>query len=182
MNNERRILYISVAANFIIGIIIGIILFYGQMRIEPAVLEGGYTYDKSATLADFFRLSWLNTIWLLSIFLAHCILPLRMVHPIIAVRGCVSSFSILYILTLLGIKEAVAAVIPQCLSVLPMLAIFSVETTVKYRENIKNGYSPCSFKRYEIVSIFMFSGFFAHFCSKTSKKMENYVQIEHIQF
>ena len=45
MNNERRILYISVAANFIIGIIIGIILFYGQMRIEPAVLEGGYTYE-----------------------------------------------------------------------------------------------------------------------------------------
>lgn len=157
MNNERKILYISVAINFIVGIIIGIILFYGQMRTNSALLENGYSYDKSATLTDFFRLSWLNILWLLSIFIAHSILPIRVIHPIIAVRGCVSAFSILYILTGFGIREAAASVIPQCFSVLPLLAAFSVETVVKHRENIKNGYEPCSIKRHEAAAIFIFS-------------------------
>lgn len=157
MNNERRMLYISVAINFVIGIVIGIILFYGQMRSQSSLLQDGYDYDKSATFTDFFRLSWLNTLWLISIFFAHCILPVSVVHPIIAVRGCVSAFSILYILTLFGVREAVASVIPQCFSVLPLLAVFSVENIIRYRKNLKNGYEPCSMKRHEIASIFIFS-------------------------
>lgn len=157
MNNERKILYISVAVNFIVGIIIGIILFYGQMRTSPSFLENSYSYDKTVTLTDFFRLSWLNLIWMFSIFIAHSILSIRAVHPIIAVRGCVSSFSVLYILSMFGIREAAAAVIPQCLSVLPLLMAFSVSTVIKQRENLKNGCEPCSIKRYEAAFIFLFA-------------------------
>ncbi len=156
MNNERKILYISVGINFIVGIIVGIILFYGQMRAEPSLSENAYAYDKAATLADFLRISWLNFVWMFSVFIAHSILPMRMVHPVIVVRGLVSSFSILYILNSFGIKEAIASVIPQCLSVLPLLGAFSVETVLKHRENMKNGVEAFSVKKYEIAAIFVF--------------------------
>ena len=157
MNNERKILYISAGFNFILGIIVGTILFYGQMRVDPSLGEDVYSYDNLATLADFLRLSWINLVWIFSILIAHSIFPVRMVHPVIIVRGLVSSFSVLYILTCFGIKEAIASVIPQCLSVLPLLGACSVETALKYRENIKSGGQAFSVKRYEVAAIFVFS-------------------------
>lgn len=157
MNNERKILYVSAAINFIVGIIVGIILFYGQMRTDPSLGESVYDYDKSVTIADFLRLSWLNLIWILSVFIAHIIFPVRMAHPVLVIRGCISSFSILYILSSFGIREAAASVLPQCLSVLPLLGVCSVETAMKYRENIKNKATAFSLKRYEIAAIFLFS-------------------------
>ena len=157
MNNERKILYISAGINFIVGIVVGTILFYGQMRSDPSLSENIYVYDKSATLSDFLRLSWLNLIWVFSVVIARSIFPVRIVHPVLVVRGCISSFSILYILSSFGIKEAGASVIPQCLSVLPLLTAFSVETALKHRENIKNGFETFSVKRYEIAAVFVFS-------------------------
>lgn len=157
MNNERKILYLSAGINFIVGIIVGTILFYGQMRVDPSLAENVYAYDKAASLSDFLRLSWLNLIWVFSILIAHSIFPVRMVHPVLVVRGCVSSFSVLYILTCFSIKEAAASVIPQCLSVLPLLGAFSVETALRHRENIKSGVQTFSVKRYEVAAIFVFS-------------------------
>lgn len=157
MNNERKILYISAGINFIVGIVVGTILFYGQMRVDPSLGETVYAYDKSATLADFLRLSWINLVWIFSIFIVHSIFPVRIVNPVVVVRGCVSSFSVLYILTYFGVKEAAAAVIPQCLSILPLLGAFSVETALRHRENIKSGVQNFSVKRYEVATIFVFS-------------------------
>lgn len=157
MNNERKILYISAGINFVVGIIVGTILFYGQVRVDPSLGENVYAYDKSATIADFMRLSWLNLVWIFSVLIAHSIFPARMVHPVVIVRGCVNSFSVFYILTCFGIKEAIASVIPQCLSVLPLLGIFSVEAALKHRENIKSGVQNFSVKRYEVAAIFIFS-------------------------
>lgn len=156
MNSERKALYISVAINFIIGIVLGIILFYGQLKSTGEEIDALYEYDKTSSLSDFIRLSWLNILWMLSIFFARCILPLGFFHPIVAIRGCISSFSILYILTLFGIREAAASILPQCFSFLPLLLFFSVETVIRYRDNLQNGYEPCSLKRQEIASIFVF--------------------------
>lgn len=157
MNSERKMLYISAFVSFVAGIILGIILFYGQLRADSAVSENMYVYDKTATLTDFFRISWNNILWLFSIFIAHSILPVGFFQPIISVRGCVSAFSVLYILNFFGIKEAVASAIPQCFCMLPMLIMFSVENVMRYRENVKRGREPFSLKRYETASFFVFS-------------------------
>lgn len=155
MNSERKVLYISAAVNFAIGIVLGIILFYGQLKSSGDDIGVIYEYDKTSSLSDFFRLTWLNILWMLSAFFARCILPLGFFHPVLAIRGCISSFSILYILSLFGIKEAAASLLPPCVSFLPLLLFFSVETVVKSRENIKNSYEASALKRYEIASIFV---------------------------
>lgn len=157
MKGERRALYISAAINFVTGIVLGIILFYGQLKSTGKELGVIYEYDKTSSLSDFIRLSWLNILWMLSIFFARCILPLGFFHPIVVIRGCISSFSMLYILTLFGVREAVASIVPQCISVLPLLLFFSVETVIKYRDNLQSGYEPCALKRHEIASIFVFA-------------------------
>ena len=157
MNNDRKKLYISAGINFIVGIILGIILFYGQLKSDPTLTEKIYTYDKSVTLADFIRLSWLNLRWIFSVFISHSILPLRVIHPVLTIRGCVNSFSILYILSVFGIKEAFATALGQCLSILPLLGMFSVEAVIRHRENVRNGLEAFSVKRRELTAIFVFS-------------------------
>ena len=135
--SKRKVLYISVAVNFLIGTLIGIILFYGQMRTDASVIKNGYTYDTSVTLTDFFRLSWINVIWIISIFISQGMLPIRVIHPALVIRGCMNSFSTLYILTLFGVKEAASAALPQCFSALPLLLIFSAELALRYRKDEK---------------------------------------------
>lgn len=154
MSNERKILYIWVGISFAVGVILGILLFYGQMRSNSAVFESEYIYNTNVKLGDFFRVSYLNMLWVFSIFIAHNILPVSVVHPIIAVRGCAGAFSTMYILTFAGVREAVVSVIPQCLSILPVLALFCVEIVMRRRENIKRGAEPFSLRRRDIVAIF----------------------------
>ena len=157
MNSERKMLYISASVSFVVGIVLGIILFYGQLRAETSVSENAYVYDKTATLTDFFRISWNNILWLFSIFVAHSIFPVSFFQPIVSVRGCVSAFSVLYILSFFGIKEAVASAVPQCLCMIPMIIMFSVENVIRCRENVRSGREMFSLKRYEAASIFVFS-------------------------
>ncbi len=157
MNEKRKVLYISAAINFVTGVVLGIILFYGQLKSIGEEVKAVYEYDKTVSLSDFFRLSWLNVLWMLSVFFARSIMPSGFFHPIACVRGIVSSFSMIYILSLFGIKEAVASLLPQCVSILPLLMYFSVETAVKYRENVQNGYEPCSLKRQEIATMLILS-------------------------
>ena len=157
MNDERRILYICTAVNFVVGVIVGILLFYGQLKSNSDVFGEAYSYDTAVQLTDFFRVSWLNILWLFSIFIAHNMLPVSAIHPIIFVRGCASSFSMMYILNFVGVREAVASVLPQCVSVLPLLAMFSVNVVVKRRENLHNGEEPFSMKRSDAVKLFAYS-------------------------
>lgn len=157
MSNERRILYLSVGISFLAGVIVGILLFYGQMRSNPSVFENEYIYDTNVTISDFFRVSYLNMLWMFSIFISHNILPLGTVHPIVAVRGCAGAFCIMYILTFAGIREAVVSVLPQCLTILPVMAIFCVEIVIRRRENIKRGAEPFSLRRSDVLAIFAFS-------------------------
>ena len=157
MNDESRVLYISAAVNFVVGIVIGIILFYGQLKSAGNEISPIYEYDKNVSFADFFRLLWINILWMLSVFFARCILPVGVFHPIVTIRGLISSFSFLYIFSAFGIREASTSVIPQCFSALPLIYFFSVKTVTKYRYNVQNGFEPCSLKRYEIAEVFMWS-------------------------
>ncbi len=156
MSEKRKMLYISAAINFIAGIVLGIILFYGQLKSMGGI-EKIYEYDKTASLADFFRLSWLNMIWLITAFFARCILPPGIFHPIVAVRGMISSFSALYILKAFGIMEVAATLVPQAFSVLPLILYFSVETVERYQANVKEDVEPCSLKRNEVAKLFALS-------------------------
>ena len=157
MDQERKAAYIAAVINFITGIIFGIILFYGQLKSGNDEIRVVYEYEKTVSLADFLRLSWMNVIWLISVFFARCIAPSGFFHPVVCVRGIVSSFSMLYILALFGFREAVSSILPQCVSILPLLLNFSVETAQKHKKNAQNGYEVCLLKRREIAAIFILS-------------------------
>lgn len=172
MREKRKVLYISAIINFVTGVVLGIILFYGQLKSTKGEISAVYEYETAISLSDFFRLSWLNVLWMISVFFARCIMPSKFFHPVVCVRGMVSSFSMLYILSLFGIREAIGTTLPQCVSILPLLLYFSVETAEKYRDSMQSGYEPCSLKRHEIVAIFILSMlagaievlFFGFFC------------------
>lgn len=164
LTQERKKLCLFTAINFIAGIIIGIVLFYGQQRSNPGVFEGGYEFDTTLEIMDFFRASWLNLLWLFSIFIAHNILPLAPMHPIMLLRGTMSSFSLMYILTYIGVKEAATSVIGQCFSILPLLMFFSVETVKKRKQTQEGRQDGIYLKKSEIFMMF--------FCAALSAGVE----------
>ncbi len=128
MSNERKMLYMSVIINFVIGVVVGIILFFGQIRSGGALPENIYDYDTIISVADFFRVAWVNLIWMFTTLAAQGMLRVRFIHPIMIVRGCVTSFTVLYTIYLFGIRESLASVIPQCLTSIPLLMFFSAES------------------------------------------------------
>ena len=151
MNREQRLIYISVGINFLVGIIIGMVLFYGQIRTDISVFEEINIADGVISFGEFLHVSWLNLLWLIFIFLFHNLLPLTIIHPVMMLRGCCSSFCVMYILTFLGIKEAVAAVLPQCFSILPAMMLFSEKVVIKRKKLIENGKEPFTFSRAEAL-------------------------------
>ncbi len=172
MSNERKKLYTAVFINFLIGIMVGIVLFYGQMNSSLDLPKGEYTYDTSIELADFFRVSWLDMLWLFSVFITHNIFPLAYMYPIIVIRGCCNSFCLMYIFNFIGIKEGVVSVLSQCFSILPLLMFMCVNISEKRRRmNLKSS-EVLSLSRIETLMIFllsMLSGavetlFFRFFC------------------
>lgn len=128
MSNERKMLYMSVIINFVIGVVVGIILFFGQIRSGGALPQDIYDYDTVISAADFFRVAWVNLIWMFTTLAAQGILRVRFIHPIMIVRGCVASFTVLYTLYLFGIRESAVSIIPQCLTAIPLLMFFSAES------------------------------------------------------
>ncbi len=157
LKNERKRLYIYACINYTIGILIGIILFYGQIKNNPAIFSQGYVYDRTVGIVDLVRAWWMNIMWLMASFIVHSLLPVAPFHIVIAIRGTASAFSVMYILSFLGIKEAVVSVIPQCLSILPILMRFSVSTVEKRREMQQMGYDGLSLKRGDSISIFLWA-------------------------
>lgn len=150
LREERKKLCLFTAINFTLGIIMGIVLFYGQQRSNSAVFEGNFEYSTALELMDFFRLSWINLLWLFSIFIARNILLVSSMHPIMLLRGCMSSFSLMYIFTYIGVKEGIMSAMPQCFSILPLLMFFSVETARKQRLSIETGGGTVTLKKGEL--------------------------------
>ena len=157
MNREQRLIYISVGINFLVGIIIGMVLFYGQIRTDISVFDEMNVTEDVISLGDFLHVSWLDFLWLIFIFLFHNLLPMSFLHPIMMLRGCCTSFCVMYILTFMGIKETVAAVLPQCFSILPVMILFSVKVAEKRKSIIENGGEPFSFSRSEALLTILIS-------------------------
>ena len=147
-------------------------LFYGQMRHNPSVFSAEYSYDRTVEIIDFLRAWWLNTMWLFSVVIAQGFLRAASVHLIVAVRGCASAYASLYIANYLGVKETVFSVLPQCMSILPLLIWFSVTIAEKRSDECENGIEGLVMKRKDAVKIFLFSmlsalletGIFAFLC------------------
>ncbi len=156
MKNERKILYLSVLINFVIGVILGIVLFFGQIRSGKGIVQNMYEYDTDVSVTDFIRMMWASVLWLLSVFVSYGILRAKHIHPVIIIRGCVNSFSVLYVLYLFGLKEAAVAFIPQCFTILPMLLMFSAET-IYVQSQRENQSAGILFKKSDIVRIFALS-------------------------
>ncbi len=154
---ERKKLCLCTGINFLAGIIIGTVLFYAHLRSNPQSLATELYYEKSLQIIDVLRVWWLNIMWMLSVFIAHTVLPAASLHIVVGVRGSVSSFSVLYLLESFGIKEAVVSALPQCVSVLPMLMWFSVMCVEKRRLMIKEGKEPFRISRGETVGMFLLS-------------------------
>ena len=150
LREERKKLCLFTSINFTVGIIMGIVLFYGQQRSSPAVFDGNFEFNTALELMDFFRLSWMNLLWLFSIFIARNILPVSSMHPIMLLRGCMSSFSLMYIFTYIGLKEGIMSAMPQCFSILPLLMFFSVEMARKQRISFETGSNAVTLKKGEL--------------------------------
>lgn len=151
MNREQKLIYISVGINFLVGIIIGMVLFYGQIRTDISVFDEVNVTGGVISFGEFLHVSWLDLLWLIFIFLFHNLLPMPFIHPVMMLRGCCTSFCVMYILTFMGIKEAMAAVIPQCFSILPIMILFSVKVVGKRKNIIENGGEPFTFSRSEAL-------------------------------
>lgn len=157
MTSERKKLYLYAGINFIIGITLGIVLFYGQIRHNPSVFSTEYSYDKTVEIIDFLRAWWLNAMWLFSVFIAHGLLRAAPIHIIVGVRGCASSYGSMYIANYLGIKETVISVLPQCMTILPLLMWYSVTRAEKRREDYENGREGIVMRRTDGIKIFLLS-------------------------
>lgn len=151
MAQERKILYISVGINFLLGIIMGMMLFYSQLNAQPEAFETVNIYDGHISVMDFLNIAWLNFLWMIFIFLFHNILSVPIFHPVMMLRGCCCSFSVLYMFVFLGIRKAVVIALPQCVSILPLLVVFSVKVVQKRRKLIKNGKDSFSICRKEAL-------------------------------
>ena len=136
----------------------GIVLFYGQMKHDSSIFGAEYSYDSTVEIIDFFRVWWLNTMWLFSAFLAQAFLRVAPIHIIVAVRGCASSYGSMYLINYIGVKEAVISVLPQCISILPLLIWYSVNCGMKRISNENEG---VFMKRGDGVRIFLLSMFSA---------------------
>ncbi len=156
MSNERKMLYMSVIINFVIGVVIGIILFFGQIRSGGPLPKNIYDYDTAISAADFLRVAWVNLVWMFTTLAAQCMLRVRFIHPIMIVRGCVTSFTVLYTLYLFGIRESAASVIPQCLTSISLLMFFSAES-VSSRNLRESGMSGIVIKKSEAALMTLLS-------------------------
>ena len=156
MSNERKMLYMSVIINFVIGVVVGIILFFGQIRSQGPLPENIYNYDTVISWADFFRVAWVNLVWMFTTLAAQAILRVRFIHPIMIVRGCVASFTVLYTLYIFGIRESAASIIPQCLTTIPLLMFFSAES-MSVKNLRESGVSGILIKKSEVALMIVLS-------------------------
>lgn len=139
----------------------GIVLFYGQIRNNPSVFNAEYSYDKTVEIIDFLRAWWLNIMWMFSVFIAQGVFRSAIFHIIVAVRGCASAYGSMYIINYLGIKESVISVLPQCMTILPLLIWFSVSCAEKRITDEQNGREGLFMKKSDGIKIFLLSMLFA---------------------
>ena len=163
MSDERKKLCVSVGINFLAGIIIGLMLFYAHIKSGQEMLTEELYYEKNVSISDVLRVCWLNIMWVLSVFMAHTILPVGMLHVVVGIRGSVNAFSLMYLFNMFGIKKAIVSVLPQCLSVLPMLMWFSVLCVERRRMRREEGKDTSALSCRDSLMMFIISAVAAVF-------------------
>lgn len=155
LSDGARKTFMAVGINFFIGTMLGVILFYGQLKHSAELQE--YELVKSLSPTDIARLARTNFLWIFAIFAAACIAPIRAAQPVMLIRGSVCGFTASYIIRTASAAAAAAAIIPQCLSALPAMALYSALIEDKRRNAVLAGKDPDSLKRRDILIAFVFS-------------------------
>ena len=167
LSGERKKLCVSVGVNFFLGIVVGAMLFYAHIKSGQEMLSKDLYYEKNVNTLDVLRVGWLNAMWMFSVFMAHTVIPVGAFHIVIGVRGAVNSFSLLYLIYMFGVKKAIVSVLPQCVSVLPMLMWFSVLCVERRKMRSMDGKDMFCLVRKDTLLIF--------FCSALAAAMEVFV-------
>lgn len=130
--------YLCTFISFIIGATIGTVLFYSQLKLQKESTTVP-VFTEKVTLEDALRLFYINLLWLISIFIAYRLVPFVFFQPIMISRGAVSTFSVLYVMNSYGVMWAARVILPQCFSILPIMAFFFYQLVEKYKKCMLSG-------------------------------------------
>lgn len=140
---------------FAAGIIFGTVLFYAQKNTGEAV-----AINKTVSVWDFARLAYNNLLWIFSVYICGITVPFDGFHPMLAARGTANGYCTAYMLSHCGVRAVCAAVVPQCLGILPALFKCSVHMQGRRARLLKAGHTPSVIRRGELLVLF-----FAGFCA-----------------
>ena len=156
--------YILISVNFLIGVVLGIVLYYGQKKsgIENNA-EELLMLENNLKITDVLRLMRVNLMWFLSIYVASIISPFIFIQPAVLLRGAVNSFCGVYIMQACGIKEAACLILPQCFTTLPVMAMFSVMNIEKQKRIGSEVNKREAISKREIVVMILFAALCAIF-------------------
>lgn len=157
---DRKKLIITLI-NYALGAVIGIVLFYAQMRGTGLGISEDAQFAPSLSIASFLKTAWTNMLWIFSVFLFHSITPCVSAQPVMAVRGIVDTFCVMYLLNSFGIKVTLASALPQCFSILPVLTLFTLNILKRRKNAVLMGREPCIIKRRDVALFFAISLFAA---------------------
>ena len=157
MKNPKPInkIFLCTFISFIIGATIGTILFYSQLKLVSET-KTVPVFTERITMTDALRLFYTNLLWLISIFISYRLVPFIFFQPIMISRGAVSTFSVLYVMNSYGVLWAARVIIPQCFSILPIMAFFFYKLTEKYKKCVFSG-NEFYIKRKDILFTIMLS-------------------------
>ena len=153
---ERKRILNSVCINFFSGVIVGTILFYSQFK-GANFFEADFEIERRVSFEDVFRIAWMNMLWLVSVFLARCVAPMSYMHPIILIRGLINGFSASCIIHQCGAIEAAAVILPQVMTLVVMLAAYSVILIEKRKKAVLRLKEPNVLKKADIMLMMLFS-------------------------
>lgn len=153
---DRKKLTITLV-NYALGGVTGIVLFYAQMRGVGVEFSEDAQFIPSLSVESFLKTAWTNMLWIFSVFLFHSITSCVNAQPVMAVRGMVDTFCVMYLLNSFGVKVAMASALPQCFSILPVLTLFTLSILKRRKNAVLAGREPCTIKRRDAALFFMIS-------------------------
>lgn len=154
-SDQKKIIITMV--NYGVGAVTGIVLFYAQIRGVGIDFSENAQFVPSLSVESFIKTAWTNMLWIFSIFLFHSITSCANAQPVMAVRGMVDTFCVMYLLSSSGVKVAMASALPQCFSILPVLVFFTLSILKRRKNAVLSGREPCTIKRRDAALFFTIS-------------------------
>ncbi len=157
INSSDQKKLIITLANYALGGVIGIVLFYAQMRGAGLDFSEDVEFVPTLSVGSFLKTAWTNMLWIFSVFLFHSITSCVSAQPVMAARGIVDTFCVMYLLSSFGVKVTLASALPQCFSILPVMALFTLSILKRRKNAVLMGREPCTIKRRDTALFFMIS-------------------------